>query len=45
MKKTILIRGSSDGIAFQTAKRLVGEGHNIILHGQMQKKYSVYMRN
>lgn len=43
MKKTILITGSTDGIGFQTAKRLVNEGHNVLIHGRNpQKVQSVF---
>ena len=38
MKKTILITGSTDGIGFQTAKRLVSEGHNVLIHGRNPQK-------
>ena len=36
--KTILITGSTDGIGFQTAKRLVDEGHNVLIHGRSLEK-------
>ena len=36
--KTILITGSTDGIGFQTAKRLVNEGHNVLIHGRSPQK-------
>ena len=36
--KTILITGSTDGIGFQTAKRLVKEGHNVLIHGRNPQK-------
>ena len=38
MQKTILITGSTDGIGFQTAKRLVKEGHNVLIHGRDAQK-------
>ena len=36
--KTILITGSTDGIGFQTTKRLVSEGHNVLIHGRSLQK-------
>lgn len=36
--KTILITGSTDGIGFETAKQLLGEGHNVIIHGRNPQK-------
>ncbi len=38
MKKNILITGSTDGLGFATAKRLLSLGHNVILHGRDNKK-------
>ena len=38
MKKTILITGSTDGIWLVTAKMLVSQGHNILLHGRSLEK-------
>jgi len=38
MQKTILITGSTDGIGFQTAKRLISEGHNVLIHGRSEEK-------
>ncbi|WP_261817566.1 SDR family NAD(P)-dependent oxidoreductase [Vibrio gallicus] len=38
MKKTILITGSTDGIGLETAKLLVAEGHNVLVHGRNQSK-------
>ncbi len=38
MKHTILITGSTDGIGYETAKLLVGQGHHVLLHGRSQEK-------
>ena len=38
MHKTILITGSTDGIGLETAKRLVPEGHTVLLHGRSTAK-------
>ncbi|MEM1242482.1 MAG: SDR family NAD(P)-dependent oxidoreductase, partial [Cyanobacteria bacterium P01_H01_bin.26] len=38
MKKTILITGSTDGIGLETAKILVSQGHQVLLHGRNPKK-------
>lgn len=38
MKKTILITGSTDGIGVETAKILVNEGHQVIIHGRSKEK-------
>ncbi len=32
--KTILITGSTDGIGLETARMLVSQGHNVLLHGR-----------
>lgn len=40
MQKTILITGSTDGIGFQTAKKLVSEGHKVLIHGRNPQKVS-----
>ncbi len=37
-QKTILITGATDGIGLETAKMLVGLGHNVLLHGRSQTK-------
>lgn len=34
MQKTILITGSTDGIGLEAARRLVSEGHYVLLHGR-----------
>lgn len=34
MKTTILITGSTDGIGAATARTLVTQGHNVLLHGR-----------
>lgn len=38
MKKTILITGSTDGIGYETAKKMLKQGHNIIIHGRNEQK-------
>ncbi|CAM3098598.1 SDR family NAD(P)-dependent oxidoreductase [Vibrio rarus] len=38
MKKTILITGSTDGIGFETAKKLIAEGHHVLIHGRNPQK-------
>lgn len=38
MAKTILITGSTDGIGLETAKMLVSQGHQVLLHGRDLKK-------
>ncbi len=38
MSKTILITGSTDGIGLETAKRLVEDGHEVLVHGRSSTK-------
>lgn len=38
MQKTILITGSTDGIGLETAKALVSQGHQVLLHGRSKTK-------
>lgn len=38
MQKTILVTGSTDGIGLLAAKKLVAQGHNVLLHGRSKKK-------
>jgi NAD(P)-dependent dehydrogenase (short-subunit alcohol dehydrogenase family) len=38
MKQTILITGSTDGIGLETAKLLVSQGHQVLLHGRNPAK-------
>lgn len=38
MQKTILITGATDGIGLETAKMLVSQGHNLLVHGRIQAK-------
>ncbi|WP_237487026.1 SDR family NAD(P)-dependent oxidoreductase [Vibrio hippocampi] len=38
MTKTILVTGSTDGIGFETAKMLVAQGHNLLIHGRNPQK-------
>lgn len=34
MQKTVLITGSTDGIGLETAKMLMAQGHQVLLHGR-----------
>lgn len=38
MQKTILITGATDGIGLETARMLVSQGHQVLLHGRNHKK-------
>jgi len=38
MQKTILVTGSTDGIGLATAKMLVSQGHQVLLHGRNPAK-------
>lgn len=38
MQKTILITGSTDGLGLETAKELVSQGHQVLLHGRSKAK-------
>ena len=38
MQKTLLITGSTDGIGLETARRLVMQGHRVLLHGRNREK-------
>lgn len=38
MQKTILITGSTDGLGLETAKELVSQGHQVLLHGRSKTK-------
>ena len=38
MTQTILITGSTDGIGLLTAKKLVADGHHVLLHGRNEAK-------
>ncbi len=38
MQKTILVTGSTDGIGLETARMLVSQGHNVLLHGRNPAK-------
>lgn len=38
MTKTILLTGATDGIGLETAKRLVAEGHTLLVHGRSETK-------
>jgi len=38
MRKKILITGATDGIGLETAKALVSQGHQVLIHGRSQSK-------
>ena len=38
MHKTIVVTGSTDGIGLETARMLVSQGHNVLLHGRSPAK-------
>jgi NAD(P)-dependent dehydrogenase (short-subunit alcohol dehydrogenase family) len=38
MCKTILMTGTTDGIGFETAKKLINLGHHLIIHGRNSEK-------
>ena len=38
MKKTILITGATDGIGLETARMLLAQGHQVLLHGRNRSK-------
>ena len=40
MHKIILITGATDGIGFETAKRLAAQGHDLLIHGRNPDKLS-----
>lgn len=45
MHKTILITGATDGIGFETAKTLVEQGHDVLLHGRNPEKLEKVQRS
>lgn len=38
MTKTILLTGATDGIGFETARKLVADGHKVLMHGRSAAK-------
>ncbi len=44
MQKVILLTGSTDGIGLEVAKRLVDEGHHVLLHGRNPQKLEAVKR-
>jgi NAD(P)-dependent dehydrogenase (short-subunit alcohol dehydrogenase family) len=38
MSKTVLITGGTDGIGLETAKKILKEGHHVLLHGRNSQK-------
>ncbi|MGF1767318.1 SDR family NAD(P)-dependent oxidoreductase [Enterovibrio makurazakiensis] len=38
MKKTLFLTGATDGIGFETAKKLAADGHTLLLHGRNSAK-------
>jgi NAD(P)-dependent dehydrogenase (short-subunit alcohol dehydrogenase family) len=42
MSKTILLTGASDGIGLETAKRLISEGHKLLVHGRSAQKLDAF---
>lgn len=45
MKKTILITGATDGIGLETAKMLLAQGHQVLLHGRNKVKLDDVQRS
>jgi NAD(P)-dependent dehydrogenase (short-subunit alcohol dehydrogenase family) len=45
MQKTVLITGSTDGIGIETAKMLISQGHNVLLHGRNPAKLDDTKKN
>lgn len=42
--KTIIVTGATDGIGKHLAKKLVAEGHHLILHGRNKQKLEATVR-